>query len=116
MSRRDRLNEELRQQISLILQKDIHNPGIGFITITKVDISPDLRSADIFFTTMDDTDTTFTALKQSAGQIRSLLGKRIRIKFIPRITFINDDSARVKNRVDEILDIIHKGEEKADGN
>ena len=115
MSRRDRLSEELRHQVSVILQRDIHDTRIGFVTITKVDVSPDLKSADIFFTNIENSGDSFKVLKDSVDFIRSLLGKRMRIRYVPRITFINDDSNQARNRVDEILDIIHKQKETTDG-
>jgi ribosome-binding factor A len=111
MPRADRINEEIRYNIGMILQRDISDPRMGFVTITKVDTSPDLRSSSIYFTAMDDNGPnkdTLTVLKESKGFIRSLLAKRIRIKFIPRLTFIKDVSAVEKNRVDEIIDIIHR--------
>lgn len=118
MFRRDKVSEEIRHQVSMILQRDIHDSHIGFVTITRVDISPDLRSADIFFTSIkqnDASEDTLEALKVSAGLIRRLLGKRIRMKFLPRITFIHDDSGEASNRIDEIIDIIHKDKEIIDG-
>ncbi len=119
MSRIDKVNEEIRHQVSMILQRDIHDSRIGFVTIIKVDTSPDLKSADIFFTTIEKNEaleTTFAGLKASTGLIRRLLGKRIRMKFLPRITFIQDDSGGTNNRIDEIIDIIHKDKEITDGN
>jgi len=118
MFRRDRVSEEIRHQVSIILQKDIRDSRIGFVTVTKVDMSPDLKSADIFFTSIDRDDANedgLAALKASAGLVRRLLAKRIRIKFIPRITFIRDDSKKAGNKIDEIIDIIHKDKEIKDG-
>lgn len=115
MSRRDRINEELRQQVSIFLQRDIHDTRIGFITITRVDTAPDLKSADIFFTAMEDDGKSLDALKDSVPLIRGLLGKRMKIRYVPRIRFIRDDSNQTRNRVDEILGIIHKQKEKGNG-
>jgi ribosome-binding factor A len=118
MSRINKVNEEIRHQVSMILQRDIHDSRIGFVTIIKVDTSPDLKSADIFFTTIEKNEAfedTFAGLRASAGLIRKLLSKRIRMKFVPRIIFIQDDSEVTNNRIDEIIDIIHKEKETADG-
>lgn len=118
MSRVDRINEEIRYQISTILQRDVHDPRIGFITITKVDTSPDLRSTSIYFTAMQDKGSTEGALKRlkaSKGFIRSLLAKRMSIKFIPQITFIDNVTEVENNKIDEIIDIIHKEKEISDG-
>lgn len=118
MSRIEKINEEIRVQVSMILQKDLHDPRIGFITITRVDASPDLRSASIYFTAMHDknpANDTLKALKASRGFIRSQLAKRIRIKFIPQITFIWDVSKTETNRIDEIIGMLHKEKEISDG-
>lgn len=114
MTRMQRINEEIRCQIGLILNRDMHDTRIGFVTITKVDTSPDLRSASIYFTSIDDSghaQDSLAALKESKGFIRSLLAKRIRIKFMPRLTFIKDVSGSEKNRIDEIIDMIHREKE-----
>ena len=118
MSRVDRVNEEIRFHISTILQRGVHDPRIGFITITKVDTSPDLRSTSIYFTSMQRkgaVEDTLKGLKASRGLIRSLLAKRMSIKFIPQITFIDDVSEIENNRIDEIIDILHKEKERLDG-
>jgi ribosome-binding factor A len=118
MSRIDRVNEEIRFQISMILQRDMRDPRIGFMTISRVDTSPDLRSASIYFTVMNDkitSEDTLKALKASSGFIRSLLAKRMSIKFVPKITFINDVSKNEINRVDEIIGRLHKEKEIEDG-
>ena len=118
MFRRDRVSEEIRHQVGIILKRDIRDSRIGFVTIARVDMSPDLRSADIFFTSIEGNtmdEDTLQALKDSIGLIRRLLAKRIRIKFIPRITFIHDDSSTAGNRIDEIINIIHKDKEITNG-
>jgi len=118
MFRRDRVSEEIRHQVSMILQRDIRDSRIGLVTITKVDMSPDLKSADIFFTSIREDGTTedvLRCLKASSGLIRRLLSKQIRIKFLTRINFIYDDSGKTGNRIEEIIDSIHKDKETADG-
>jgi ribosome-binding factor A len=119
MSRIDRINEEIRFHISTILQRDLRDPRVGFVTITKVDTSPDLRSASIYFTSMQGrgpVSDTLKGLKASKGFIRSMLAKRMDTKFIPQITFIDDVTSVEKNRIDEIIDIIHAEKEMPDGN
>jgi ribosome-binding factor A len=118
MSRVNRLNEEIRFHVSTILQREVRDPRIGFITITRVDTSPDLRSSNIYFTSIQNAgaaDEALKGLKASRGFIRSLLSKRIRIRFIPKITFIHDASKTETNRIDEIIDIINSTKEASDG-
>ena len=118
MFRRDRVSEEIRHQVCMILQRDVRDSRIGLVTITRVDMSPDLKSADIFFTSIREeggSEDVLRRLKASSGLIRRLLSKQIRIKFLPRINFIYDDSGKTGNRIDEIIDIIHKNKEIIDG-
>jgi ribosome-binding factor A len=118
MPRTDRINEEIRCHVSMILRKDVHDPRIGFITITRVDTSPDLKSTSIYFTAIQERgckDDTLKGLKASKGFIRSLLANRMRVKFIPQITFINDVSESETNRIDEIIGMLHKEKEISDG-
>jgi len=113
MSRVDRVQEEIRHQIGLILQRDINDPSIGFVTITGVDVSPDLKQADVYFTTLakdESFEETMNGLRRAEGFVRKLIGKRIRIKFTPDIHFIYDDSGKTDSRIDEIIERIHKEE------
>lgn len=114
MSRADKVQEELRQQVSIIVQRDLKDPRVGFVTITRVEVTPDLRDARIYFTTMDvdkPFEDTVKGLDKASGFIRKLLGKRIRMKFTPQIRFIYDDSQTRRNRIDDIIDEIHKEKE-----
>ncbi|NQT94914.1 MAG: 30S ribosome-binding factor RbfA [Candidatus Omnitrophica bacterium] len=115
MSRIDRVNEEMRHRISEIIQKDLSDPEIGFVTITRVETTPDLKIAHVYFTTIEEGesfDKTVDGLNRSAGFIRKALGRRIRMKSTPEIQFIYDDVDKEKNRIDEIIEAIHKEEEK----
>ena len=114
MSRMDKINEEIRHQVGIILQRDIHDSRIGFVTITHVDTAPDLRTCKVYFTTLDEGDTykeTIAGLNASSSNVRRELGKRIRIKYTPNIEFIHDAKDSESNRIDQIIDIIHKDKE-----
>ena len=114
MSRMDKVNEEIRHQIGMILQRDIHDSRIGFVTITHVDTAPDLRTCKVYFTTLDEGDAyeeTIAGLNISSTNIRRELGKRIRIKYTPKIEFIHDVKHSESSRIDQIIDIIHKDKE-----
>lgn len=111
MSRADRINRELRHHISIIIQQELKDPNIGFVTVTSVSISPDLSQASVYFTCMGDDkekDKTKKVLNRASGYIRKLLGKRIYIKFIPDIKFIYDDTLKQEQEIDRIFDDIHK--------
>jgi len=118
MSRVEKVQEEIRQQVSLIVLKDLNDPTIGFITITRVKITADLRDAKIYFTTMADEESleyAVNGLKRAVGFIRKLIGERMRMKFVPEIKFIYDESEKKSNRIDEIIEIIHREKETSHG-
>ena len=111
MSRIDKVKEELRHQVSLIVQQELHDPRIGFVTITRAEVTPDLKDATIYFTVMETekpVEETVKALDKAAGYVRKLIGQRVRIKFTPQIRFAHDDSEKSNERIDEIIDRIHK--------
>jgi ribosome-binding factor A len=117
MSRIERVEEEIRQQVSMIIQRDLHDPRIGFVTVIRVQASPDLKTANVYFTTIEKNksfEDTVAALEQASGYVRRLIGERIKIKFTPKINFVYDDTQAEQNRIDELLDRIHK-ETKEDG-
>lgn len=115
MSRLEKVQKELQHQISLIVQQELKDPRIGFVTITGVEITPDLKTAKVYFTRLgpkESFEDTVNGLNSSAGFIRKLIGERIRMKFTPQINFIYDDLLKRQDRIDEIIDKIHKEEEK----
>ncbi|MFH1868510.1 MAG: 30S ribosome-binding factor RbfA [Candidatus Omnitrophota bacterium] len=114
MSRIDRVKEELRHQVSMIVGQELHDTRIGFVTITRVEVTPDLKDAKIYFTTMNTGeafDDTQGCLDRSAKYVRKLIGERMRIKFTPMIRFIYDEPQKISKKIDEIIDKIHKEKE-----
>lgn len=110
MSRIDRVKEEMRHQVGLIVQQELHDPRIGFVTITKVEVTPALKDATIYFTVMETEkpiEDTIRALDKAAGHVRKLIGQRVRMKFTPQIRFMYDDSGK-RHKIDDIIDRIHK--------
>ncbi len=110
-TRPERVQEALRREVSMIIQKEIKDPRLGFITITKVEITKDLKNAFVYYSVLGeekDANNTRHALKSSVGYIRKLIGDRIKMKFVPEITFRLDKSIEHSKRVYEILDNIKK--------
>lgn len=104
--RRLRLQDFLREEISIIIQREIKDPGIGFITILDVRMSEDLRNAKVYcsiYGEREEQQRTMEALKRSRGYIKFLLGKRVRLKYMPELNFIIDDFYEKAARIDEIL-------------
>lgn len=104
--RRLRVQDLLREEISLIIQRELHDPGLGFITIIDVRMSEDLKTAKVYFSIYgsdEEKKKTFEALKRSRGYIKFLLGKRIKLRYMPELNFMLDDSLEKVQRIGEIL-------------
>jgi ribosome-binding factor A len=109
--RPERVKEALRREISQIVQKEIKDPRMGFTTITKVEISKDLKNADIYYSVLGeegDAKRTRYALKSAEGYIRKLIGDRLGLRFVPEIRFRTDRSMEHSKKVYDILDKIKK--------
>lgn len=93
--RTERLAEQFRQEIATILQQELKHPGLGFVTITRVELSKDLSHAKVLFSCLGGSEErarSQEALDRSAGFIHGLIKKRFRLKVIPVIAFRYDES------------------------
>jgi ribosome-binding factor A len=108
-----RLDELLREEISAVLQREVDDPRIGFVTITDVEVSPDLRHASVWVSVIGSADEkrqTLRALSRAMPFVRQRLGK-LRLKRIPELHVKDDDTARRGTRVLQILDELDHGGE-----
>ncbi len=110
--RNQRLALQIQQEISMMLFRNVKDRRIGMVTVTGVELSPDLRHAKVFFSTMGsekEKGESMEALNHAAGWIRHELGQRIRMKFLPEIVFRVDTSQEYGERIDRLLDEIKEG-------
>jgi len=110
--RTERVDELLRQEIGALIAKEIADPRVGFVTITDVETSPDLRHAKVWVSVIGgktDRRETVRALQASTGFVRHELGKRLRIKRIPALHIHLDDSAERGTRVLHLLNELEAG-------
>ncbi|OGX15401.1 MAG: ribosome-binding factor A [Omnitrophica WOR_2 bacterium RBG_13_41_10] len=111
MSRHDKLTEAIKKEVSCILHDEIKDPRLGFVTITKVELTPNYRYAKVFFSVLgqeQDYKKTKEALDSALGFIRRLIAQRIRLRFAPEISFKEDKSSEYSFRIEEILEEIKK--------
>ena len=104
--RRLRVQDLLREEISLIIQRDLQDPGLGFVTIVEVKVSEDLKSAKVYasiYGSEEEQKNTLEALRRSKGYIKFLLGKRVTLRYIPDLTFLLDDTMERVQRMEEIF-------------
>ena len=105
-SRPDRVGEQLRQELSQILAQQVHDPGIGFITLTRVKVTPDLQLARVLYTVMGDDKQkkeTAKALERAIPFLRRQIGSRVRLRRVPDLQFFYDESIEHQDRIEQIL-------------
>lgn len=116
--RSERIREDFKREISDILRK-MKDPRIGFVSVTDVELSRDLRHAKVFVSIFGDVaekENTLAALLHAQGFIRSELGRRIRLRHTPEIAFRLDDSIERGDRINRLLRSVvpEAQEEKSD--
>ena len=105
-SRPDRGGEQIRQLLSESLAREVHDPGLGFVTLTRVRVSPDLQTARVFYTSIgDDKARTETrrALDRATPFLRRQLGRQMRLRRVPELVFQFDESVESQDRIERIL-------------
>jgi ribosome-binding factor A len=107
----------MKQEIADILMRKIKDPRIGFVTVTDVEVADDLRNAKVFVSVYGaEKATTLKGLESASPYIRSELGKRMRMKFIPELLFRYDESVERGAHINELLhEIQEKDDEKGPG-
>ncbi len=111
-----RVNESVRSVVSDALQTEFQDPRIGFVTVTSVDTSPDLRHARVWVTVLGDEAQraeTLEALRAGHGRLQRMIGSQLKMKHTPELDFRYDDSVDRGLRVDEILEEVIDEEESA---
>ena len=123
-SRPDRVAEQIRQDLSALLTGAVHDPGIGFVTLTRVSVSPDLQMARVFYTTMGDEKArkaTARALERATPFLRREIARRIRLRRVPELRFEFDKNVENQDRIERILLELEEerkqreGDEREDG-
>ena len=109
-SRPDRVADQIRAELATLLAREVHDPGIGFVTLTRVQVSGDIQQARVFYTTLGDEKarrSSARALERAAPFLRRQIGARLRLKRVPELVFIYDDSIAGQDRIEQILNEIH---------
>jgi ribosome-binding factor A len=102
-----RINELMREVIGGAIASELQDPRIGFVTVTAVETSPDLRSARVFVSVLGSEEervATLEALASSHGVLQSKIAREVRIKRTPTLSFHYDDSIERGARLSELLD------------
>lgn len=102
-----RVNEAVREVLSAHIGQDLKDPRIGFVTVTAVETSPDLRSARVFVSVLGDPaerEETLDGLRASHGFLQAKVGDELRMKRTPKLEFVYDDSVDQSMRISELLE------------
>ena|SRR5690554_3859202 len=104
--RKDRIQEEIKKEIADILHREVKDPRIGFISITDVELSDDLSYVKVFYSSLneDKLDEIQEGLDKATGYIRSEIGKRIRLRLVPELSFRYDASLKRGAHIDRLLE------------
>ena len=105
-SRPTRVADQIRVEISDLLAREVHDPGIGFLTVTHVKVTPDLQQARVYYTTLGDEKArrdTARALQRATAFLRRQLGGRLRLRRVPELQFFFDESIERQDRIERIL-------------
>ena len=106
-SRNQRLGNQLLRTLSELLRFETKDPRIGNVSLTAVDLSRDLSIARVYFSLLDpnqDPAPTLEALGNASGFLRSKLGKAIKVRHVPELRFVHDDSAAEAVRISRLID------------
>jgi len=114
MTRRtERINDLLREEISDLLRREVKDPRVGgLVTVTEVDVSPDLRQAKVYVSVLgtdEEKTSTFRALAAASRFLQRELRKRLTIRRVPELSFVADDSIERGARILELLQRAQEG-------
>jgi ribosome-binding factor A len=115
--RQDRLRDQIKREVADILLHTVKNPKIGFVTITDVEVSKDLRYAKVYYSCMGDgpqKKESARALERTKGVVQAELGKRLRIRQTPQISYHVDRSLDYGEKIDSLLDQIRREKDADD--
>jgi len=110
--RQRRVAELIQEEISTLILREVHDPRVGLITVTHVDVSPDLRLALVYFSALGEEapEQALDALQHAAPFLQHELGSRVRLRFTPRLEFRVDRSVENSMRIEQLLSEIQAEE------
>src|SRR5262245_39475687 len=105
-SRPSRVGDQIRAELAELLTREVHDPGIGFLTITSVKVSPDLQQARVYYPSIGDDNArkeSARGMGRATPFLRRQVGQRLRLKRGPELSFFYDESIEQGDRVEQIL-------------
>lgn len=115
--RAQRVADRILEEVADILHREMGDPRMAMVTFTGAKVSDDLRHAKVFFVEMGQEtcrEETKEALQKASGFLRRELGKRLQLRYVPEIMFLVDPSFAYGNRIDRLIEEIHRPKEEDD--
>jgi ribosome-binding factor A len=127
-SRPERVADQIRSELANLIARDVHDPGIGFVTLTRVQVTPDLQLARVYYTSLATTapggsggndvtarQNTARALGRAAPFLRRRIGQSLRLRRVPELEFHYDESIAGQDRIEQLLNEIRAEPQPAAG-
>jgi len=115
-SRPSRVADQIRSELANLIAREVHDPGVGFVTLTRVQVTPDLQLARVYYTSLATASgsndaaartNTAKALARAASFLRRRIGQTLRLRRAPELEFHYDESIAGQDRIEQILNEIH---------
>ena len=106
----ERIQEQVREEVSQMLATEVRDPGVGLVTVTRAKVTGDLSLARVYWTMIGDLNErkkTIKALERATGFVRHLLAERLSLRRVPEVKFIFDESVMAQDRIEQIIQEIH---------
>ena len=116
--RSERVEGQLKREISKILQEDLKDPRIGFVTITRINLTLDLRYARVYFSVMGDDkvkEESLKGIKSAIGFIRKLIAERMKLRYVPELYFKLDNSIEYSINLEKTFERIRNERQDSQG-
>lgn len=101
-----RVAKHVQEELGLLLQRGLKDPRIGFVTVTGVELSPDLRSGKVFYSVMgtdEEKEETAAGLQAATGFLKREVAKALQLRWVPELRFVYDDTIERGARIEELL-------------
>ena len=106
----ERIQEQVREEVSQMLATEVRDPGVGLVTVTRAKVTGELSLARVYWTIIGDAaerKKTQKALERAGGFVRHLLAERLSLRRAPEVKFIYDESVAAQDRIEQIIQEIH---------
>ena len=108
-ARTDRVGERIRAELSALLLRRVREPAVDGVTVTHVEVTRDLQIARVYYRVLAETQSRLEvarALRRARGFLRRELGARLRLRRVPELTFLHDDTVEQQDRIARLFDEI----------